>query len=222
MKSVAVVDDDASARKALVRLIGTGGYDAIPFGSAAELLSSAQLTSLDCVVSDLRMPDTDGIGLQRAIVAILPHLAMVIITGQGDIPSAVTAMKAGAIDLLEKPVKAEALLDAIARAIQRTEEQKKAAAVSGELHARYATLTEREKEVFALVTAGLLNKQVAAQLDIAEKTVKQHRARVIAKMDADSLADLAVMAEALGARPRVHDFLQARGLALQSDARRKE
>lgn len=216
MKTIAIVDDDPSALRALVRLARTGGYEAVPFSSAEALLSDDGLARFDCVVSDLRMPETDGLDLLKAIAQRCPYLALIMITGAGDVRSTVTAMKAGALDILEKPIKAKVLLDAIGEATERTEKQRSIEAESHHLRARYATLTSREQEVFSLVAAGLLNKQVAFELGIAEKTVKQHRARVTDKMGAYSLGDLAIMAEALGARPRISNFSGARGIISES------
>jgi FixJ family two-component response regulator len=157
------------------------------------------------------MPGLDGLGFQQMLRTKLPHLSMVFITGHGDIPASVTAMKAGAVDFLEKPVKGAALLDAICRATERSRNLHAANAALVSLKIRYATLTPRECEVFSLVATGLLNKQVAAQLGVAEKTIKQHRGHVMDKMAAESLAELVVMAERLGVRSSGADFSRARG-----------
>ncbi|HZP45850.1 MAG TPA: response regulator [Candidatus Binataceae bacterium] len=215
---IAIVDDDAGARKALARLIASAGYATDSFASAAELLASAGLEQFNGVVADLRMPVTDGLELQRALGERDPALAVVIITGHADIPASVSAMKAGAVDFLEKPARAKHLQAAIARMIEHTQRQRQSLAAGNDRRTRYETLTPREREVFALVAAGLLNKQAAAHLGITEKTVKQHRARVMAKMKAESVADLAVLAEALGARPSVEDLREARGLSARSDS----
>jgi FixJ family two-component response regulator len=187
------------------------GLVALAFPSAQEFLESPQSDVVSCVISDLRMPGLDGLGLQRRLHAKLPHLSMVFITGHGDIPASVSAMKAGAVDFLEKPVKGAALIDAIRRASERSFNLQATNAEIDALKARYETLTPREREVFSLVAAGLLNKQVAAELGVAEKTIKQHRGHVVDKMAAQSLAELVLMAERLGVRPSGLDFAKARG-----------
>ena len=210
-KKVAVVDDDTSDRKSLTRLIAGAGYQAIAFGSAVEFLSSADSAHVSCVVSDLRMPQIDGLGLQRSLGERLPYLSLVFITGGGDIPATVRAMRAGAVDFLQKPIRRHVLLEAVARGIQRSDEMQAAQAASRELQTAYERLTVRERQVFSLVSVGLLNKQVAAELGISEKTIKQHRGRVMRKMKADSVAALVMMAESLGVRPYESDFWRGKG-----------
>jgi FixJ family two-component response regulator len=209
--AVAIIDDEESVRKSLVRMLRAKGLSALAFASAREFLDSPHIATVSCVVSDLRMPGLDGLGFQRMLRAQLPHLSVVFITGHGDIPASVTAMKGGAVDFLEKPVKGAALLDAIQRASERSFNLQTSNAEIDGLKARYETLTRREREVFSLVAAGLLNKQVAAELGVAEKTIKQHRGRVVDKMAAQSLAELVLMAERLGVRPSANDFAKARG-----------
>ena len=209
--AVAIIDDEASVRKSLVRMLQAKGLVALAFPSAQEFLESPQSDVVSCVISDLRMPGLDGLGFQRRLHAKLPHLSMVFITGQGDIPASVSAMKAGAVDFLEKPVKGAALIDAIRRASERSFNLQATNAEINALKARYETLTPREREVFSLVAAGLLNKQVAAELGVAEKTIKQHRGHVVDKMAAQSLAELVLMAERLGVRPSGLDFAKATG-----------
>jgi len=208
---VAIIDDEESVRKSLVRMLQAKGLQALAFPSAQEFLDSLHGQIVSCVVSDLRMPGLDGLGLQQMLHAKLPHLSMIFITGHGDIPASVTAMKAGAVDFLEKPVKGAALIDAIHRASERSFNLRATNAEIDALKVRYETLTPREREVLSLVTAGLLNKQVAAELGVAEKTIKQHRGHVVDKMAAQSLADLVLMAERLGVRPNGDDFAKAKG-----------
>lgn len=209
--AVAIIDDEASVRKSLARMLQAKGLVALAFPSAQEFLESPQSDVVSCVISDLRMPGLDGLGFQRRLHAKLPHLSMVFITGHGDIPASVSAMKAGAVDFLEKPVKGAALIDAIRRASERSFNLQAINAEIDALKARYETLTPREREVFSLVAAGLLNKQAAAELGVAEKTIKQHRGHVVDKMAAQSLAELVLMAERLGVRPSGLDFAKARG-----------
>jgi FixJ family two-component response regulator len=197
---VAVIDDEAAMRRALARLMKSAGIEAATFSSPHEFLSDPIHQQVDCAVTDMRMPGFDGLKLQQELNKSSPHLSLVFITGYGDIPISVKAMKDGAVDFLVKPVDGEVLLAAIHRAAERSRMLK---ASRGELMAltqRYEEVTTREREVFALVTAGLLNKQVAAHLGVTEKTVKVHRARVMEKMAAGSLADLVRMAERLGVR----------------------
>lgn len=211
-ETVAVIDDDESIRKALVRALATAGMKVLAFSSAREFLAVAESERVSCVVSDLRMPDIDGLQLQAALAERMPQVAIVFLTGHGDIPSSVEAMKSGAVDFLEKPVKRAKLLTAIAQAMQRTHRAEANVAELNALKRRYAELTPRERQVFALVAAGLLNKQVAAELGAAEKTIKQHRGVVMDKMRAASLADLVLMADHLGIRPSGMDFSAAKGL----------
>jgi len=214
--AVAVIDDDDSIRRSLPRLLSSKGYQVHAFGSAQEFLSSREVDAVACVISDLKMPDLDGLQFQEALSAKRPDLSLVFITGHGDVPASVVAMKAGAVDFLEKPIKSTELMGAIQRAIERTDRLKTASAQTGQLKVRYARLTPREREVFALVAAGLLNKQIGAELGAAEKTIKQHRGRIMQKMEAESLADLVVMAAALGVRPTGVDFSKAKGLVPSS------
>ena len=195
----------------MLRMLGAAGFEVVVFASATEFLAAQDLERISCVVSDLRMPGMDGLAVQQALQARLPHLSIVFITGHGDVPATVTAMKAGAVDFLEKPVKSKILLDAISRATERSRELLAESTELEETRIRYQRLTARESEVFALVAAGLLNKQIAAELGAAEKTIKQHRGRVMKKMEAESAADLVLMAERLGVRPAETDFSTAKG-----------
>jgi FixJ family two-component response regulator len=213
---VVIVDDDESIRKALLRTLVGAGLEVLAFPSAQDFLAAADIEHVSCVVSDLRMPGIDGLHLQSALAERMPQVAMVFVTGHGDVPSTVQAMKSGAVDFLEKPVKRADLLEAIARATQRTHRAEADAVDLNSLKRRYAKLTPRERQVFALVAAGLLNKQIAAELGNAEKTTKQHRGAVMVKMRAESLADLVLMAEHLGIRPSHADFSRAKGLVRES------
>jgi FixJ family two-component response regulator len=208
---VAVIDDDESIRRSLVRSIESAGYRAEAFASGVDFLENLIPEAVCCVVSDLLMPGVSGLQLQESLRSKIPFLSMIFVTGHGDISASVSAMKGGAVDFLEKPIGRKALLDAIGSAIERTKRMRTAAGELHELKRRYGVLTPRERQVFVLVAAGLLNKQVAAQLAAAEKTVKQHRGSIMRKMRAESLADLVVMADRLGVRPTNADFAQAKG-----------
>ena len=213
---VAIIDDDDSIRKALLRTLVGAGLEVLAFSSAQDFLAAADIERVSCVVSDLRMPGIDGLRLQSALAERMPHVAIVFVTGHGDVASTVQAMKSGAVDFLEKPVRRADLLEAIARATQRTHRAEAEAIDLNSLKRRYAQLTPRERQVFALVAAGLLNKQIAAELGNAEKTTKQHRGVVMNKMQAASLADLVLMAEHLGVRPSHMDFARAKGLVREN------
>jgi FixJ family two-component response regulator len=194
-----------------MRMLGFAGFEVVAFPSAGEFLAAVDTDKVSCAVSDLRMPGVDGLELQQTLRARLPHLSMVFITGHGDVPTGVSAMKAGAVDFLEKPVRSAVLLEAVNRAVERSRNLLAASTEIEELRIRYEKLTTRESEVFALVATGLLNKQIGAELGAAEKTIKQHRGRVMYKMQAQSLAELVLMAERLGVRPAETDFSKARG-----------
>jgi FixJ family two-component response regulator len=198
---VAIIDDDESARKSLARLMKSAGISAVTFSSAGEFLKAANDSQVDCAVTDLRMPDVDGIKLQQALAQIVPHLAIVFVTGHGDVPAGIKAMKGGAVDFLEKPVDDDALLDAVRRAAERSREARASRAEFDDLQRRYERLTPRERQVFQLITSGLLNKQAGAELGTGEKTIKVQRARVMDKMEAASLAELVRMADQLHIQP---------------------
>ena len=190
---VFVVDDDIAFCVALSRLIRAAGYRVQTFGSATELLESAHLTEAHCLVLDVQLPDLTGLELQQRIAELEIHLPIVFITGRGDIPMSVRAMKAGALEFLQKPFSDEALIEALRQGIDRSQSTRHAAEQRAGLQQRYQSLTPRERQVFALVVRGLLNKQIAGELGTAERTVKIHRGQVMRKMDAPSLPDLVRM-----------------------------
>jgi len=194
-----------------VRLLAVAGQKVHAYSSARQFLESPDCEKVACVVSDVRMPGVNGLQLQAALRSKIPYLSIIFVTGFGDVPDTVSAMKAGAVVFLEKPVRRAVLLEAIQRAAARSRQLKASAIEIHGLRTRYETLTMRERDVLALVVAGLLNKQVAAELGSSEKTIKQHRGNVMRKMDAESLADLVVMAERLGVRPAGADFSKAKG-----------
>jgi len=212
IEKIAVVDDDESTLKALVRLLAGNGREVFAFSSPKDFIPFAEKESLACVISDLWMPEISGLELQRLLVERMPHVAMIILTGHADVPSSVHALKLGAVDFLEKPIPRSQLLEAVARAISRTRDNTEKVAVLSELERRYGELTPRERDVLALLAVGLLNKQIGAQLGAAEKTIKQHRGVIMHKMKADSFADLVLMAALLGIRPTHLDVSKAKGL----------
>jgi FixJ family two-component response regulator len=195
--TVFVVDDDPSVRRSVVRLLESAGLRVQGFASGEAFLEHERPTGPGCLVLDVRMSGMSGLELQRRLRATGRPMAIVFITGHGDVPMSVAAMKGGAVDFLMKPFDDEALLAAIDRAIGRDREWLLTQRELAVLRIRYDRLTPREQQVFALVTAGLLNKQVAAQLGTSEKTIKVHRARAMAKMEAGSLAELVRQAERL-------------------------
>jgi len=192
---VFLVDDDASVRKSLARLVRTAGYEAELFASVRDFLARAPYDGPCCLVLDVRMPGLTGLDLQDALRAAGQRVSIVFITGHRDVPVSVKAMKAGAVDFLTKPVDAETLLGAIRQAVARTLTDRRRQARVTEIRSRIATLTPREAAVFALVVTGMLNKQIGSELGIGEKTVKVHRARVMEKMQAGSLAELVRLAD---------------------------
>ena len=195
---VFIVDDDTSVRKSLSRLIAEAGYRVQAFASPREFLAREPTTGPSCLVLDVRMPGITGLELQQTLAAAVHEIPIIFITGHGDIPMSVKAMKAGAVDFLPKPFAAKDLLDAIRRAVAKDTRDLGTEARDDEIQARVRLLTPRESQVFALVVTGMLNKQIAARLGVGEKTVKVHRARVMEKMQADSVAALVRLADAAG------------------------
>jgi RNA polymerase sigma factor (sigma-70 family) len=198
---VAVVEDEESVCEALVFQLTTAGLHVVSFPSAEGLLARNP-AEFDCIVADIFLPRINGLELQEQLIRTGDHAPIVFITGRGDLALGVHAMRKGAVDVLEKPVSDEALLTAVTRGVEHTRAERGRRARRAELEARLKSLPTRQREVFSLITAGLLNKQVAAQLGITERTVKVHRERLRRKMGADSLAELSRMAEIL----RIHPF----------------
>jgi RNA polymerase sigma factor (sigma-70 family) len=197
---VFVVDDDASVRKALARLIRSVGISVETFASADEFLAREPHDGAACVITDVRMPGLSGLQLQRHLAESGRSLAVIFMTGYGTIPMTVQAMKAGAVDFLEKPFEDQELIDAVYKALEENRDTMQAEAELRAIKERLDSLTSRQREVFEMVVSGKLNKQIASELGTSEKTVKAQRAQVMKKMHADSLADLVRSAEKMGIR----------------------
>ncbi len=195
---VFVIDDDASVRASLKSLFESVGFRVQLYGSADEFLQSERPDVPCCLVLDVRLPGLSGLEFQSELAKMGTDLPIIFMTGHGDIPMTVRAMKAGAVEFLTKPCRDQELLDAVRLAIEGHRERRKEEKHIAALRNQFASLTAREKEVVGLVTAGLLNKQIAAELDISEVTVKMHRGNIMRKMQARSLADLVRMADLLG------------------------
>jgi FixJ family two-component response regulator len=200
---IAIVDDDSSAREGLSSLLRSAGLQVEAFASAQEFLSSRRSEPPNCLVLDLQMPGLSGLELQKRMAEDGWEIPIIFLTGHGNIPASVQAMKAGAVEFLTKPLDDQELFHAIQEAVERDRLTQQRLAEMRELRSRYESLTPREQEVMQKVVSGLLNKQVADELDITEYTVKIHRGHVMRKMHADSLADLVRMAQGLGSDPRV-------------------
>jgi FixJ family two-component response regulator len=199
--TVSIVDDDPAVLKALGRLLRTKGYDSRSFSSPSEFLAQHDPSAAGCAILDLSMPGLDGIELQQVLAKEATHFPVIFISGKGDIPTSVRAMRAGAVDFLTKPVNANDLVAALARARAQAENALRTRSELDAINARLARLTPREREVLEHVIAGQLNKQIAADLGTVEKTVKVHRGRLMNKMEARSVTDLVRLAERAGIRP---------------------
>jgi FixJ family two-component response regulator len=199
---VLVVDDDAEVREALSSLFRSVGLEPRLFSSTAEFLRHTLPVGPCCVVLDVRLPGVGGLDFQAQLIEANIHIPIVMVTGHGDIPMSVRAMKAGAVDFLTKPFRQQDMLDAVAQAIERDRQRRDSEKVFAELRGRFESLTAREREIMTLVTAGLMNKQVAAEVGLSEITVKIHRGHLMRKMGVRSLADLVRAAEALGLRQK--------------------
>jgi FixJ family two-component response regulator len=197
---VFVVEDDDSMRRALSNLFHSVGLEVELFGSASEMLQTKLPDVASCLVLDVRLPGLSGLDFQTELANANIHTPIIFMTGHGDIPMSVRAMKGGAVDFLTKPFRDQDMLDAVMTAIERDRKRRQDEKIVANLRALLETLTAREREVLALVSSGLMNKQVAAELDLAEITVKIHRGHIMKKMGAKSLADLVRMAERLGIR----------------------
>jgi FixJ family two-component response regulator len=198
--AVFVVDDDASVREALDGLFRSIGLQAKTFGSAAEFLQNKLPDAPSCLVLDVRLPGLSGLDFQTELAAAGLHIPIIFMTGHGDIPMTVKAMKAGAVEFLPKPFRDQDMLDAVQQALERDRERRERNSGLAKLKSSFDTLTPREQEVMGLVTAGLMNKQVAGEIGVSEITAKVHRGNIMRKMGAKSLAELVRMADALGVR----------------------
>ena len=200
--TVFVVDDDASMREALARLFYSVQLRVQVFASTQEFLQSERPDAPACLVLDVRLPGLSGLDFQAGLTNADVRIPIVFITGHGDIPMSVRAMKAGAVDFLTKPFRDQDLLDSVAAAIQRDRKRREHEHAIADIKAHFASLTPREREIMALVASGLMSKQIAAEIHLSEITVKVHRSHIMKKMGARSVADLVRMAETLGATPQ--------------------
>ena len=199
-----VVDDDASVRDSTELMLKSVGFNVKTFGSAQDFLKANLQEDLGCLVLDVRMPEMSGLDLQEKLVSAKTPLPVIFITGHGTVPMSVRAMKAGAVDFLQKPFEEQDLLDAINRAIAEQRERRSKKDQAEKLQLRLKALTPREYEVFSLLVTGMANKEIAYELGASERTIKAHRARIMEKMNAGSLADLVRFAEQLKTLPSDH------------------
>jgi FixJ family two-component response regulator len=198
---VHVVDDDDLARKGTARLLGVAGFAVRTYASAHEFLTTVEPDAPGCIILDLRLPDASGLDIQVALIDRAVTLPIIFMTGHGQIADTVRAMQRGAVDFLTKPVDADVLLAAIARALDQDAASRVARARQNDLRSRYERLTAREREVFAHLISGQLNKQVASDLQITERTIKLHRASIFEKLEVSSMAEMARLAVELGIDP---------------------
>ena len=197
---VFVVEDDESVRQGLSNLFQSVGLQVELFGSAGEMLQSQLPAVASCLVLDIRLPGLSGLDFQAELARANIHIPIIFMTGHGDIPMSVRAMKGGAVDFLTKPFRDQDMLDAVTVAIERDRKRREIDKIVANLQTHFETLTPREREILALVSSGLMNKQIAAELGLAEITVKIHRGHIMKKMGTKSLADLLRKAETLGIR----------------------
>ena len=197
---VFIVEDDPSMQRALGNLFQSVGLEVEIFGSASDMLKSRLPDVASCLVLDVRLPGLSGLDFQTELARANIHIPIIFMSGHGDIPMTVRAMKGGAVDFLTKPFRDQDMLDAVVAAIERDRKRREADKIVASLQSLFDTLTPREREILALVSSGLMNKQIAAELGLAEITVKIHRGHIMKKMGAKSLADLVRKAEALGVR----------------------
>jgi FixJ family two-component response regulator len=198
---VYLVDDDQPVLKALSRLLSTKGYDVRCFSSPRAFLEQHDTAAVGCAIVDLAMPELDGLQVQSALADAAVLRPVIFLTGRGDVPSSVRAMKAGAVDFLTKPVDAKDLLPAVALAVEKDEQARRARGEIGVIRAKFARLTPREHEVLTYVVAGRLNKQIANDLGTVEKTIKVHRSRMMEKLGVRTVADLVRLADKAGVAP---------------------
>jgi FixJ family two-component response regulator len=195
---VFIIDDDPLYRRSSERLVRSVGFDVQSFETARDFMSSRRPNVPSCLILDVRLPGLSGLDLQRVLTEAGVHIPIIFVTGHGDIPMSVQAMKAGAVEFLTKPFRDQALLDAIRQAIGRDQIARRQHARNADLRRRYESLKPREREVFKCVVSGMLNKQIADEIGATERTVKFHRGHIMRKMQVKSLAELVRMAEVLG------------------------
>jgi FixJ family two-component response regulator len=195
---VFIIDDDPFYRRSSERLVRSVGFDVQSFETARDFMSSRRPNVPSCLILNVRLPGLSGLDLQRVLTEASVHIPIIFVTGHGDIPMSVQAMKAGAVEFLTKPFRDQALLDAIRQAIGRDQAARRQHARNADLRRRYESLKPREREVFKCVVSGMLNKQIADELGATERTVKFHRGNIMRKMQVKSLAELVRMAEVLG------------------------